>query len=422
MSESSKFDPKDLFRAEAIMASADRLSRPVAPLALPSWALVSFAMIVFFATCVFIGVGTYARKETVSGRVVAEGGVLELIPTKAGIVDRVLVGEGQAVRAGDVIATFRSDSTLVSGELVSTRVSESVEDQFSANMKDLAAQRARLVAQREEIRIRRTALSARVRMISQEIDIQQERVALAKSTVKSLRPLLEAQQISLIQYRQYEVTLLDARQVLTQLMREKRSANDDILQLKASDAVLLADAESIEAKYANALAVLEERQVTLDGQRGHALVSPVDGFVAALTMRSGDSVALGQSRAIVVPRESPLLVELWIPTRAVGFVKVGQTVRLMYDAFPYQRFGFGNGTVASVGAAPFPSGQTLGGGLPASEPLFRALVEIQKNDITAYGEQHPILPGMTLSATLILEERSFFDWIIDPLRAARLRT
>src|SRR6266498_3788659 len=36
----------------------------------------------------------------------------------------------------------------------------------------------------------------------------------------------------------------------------------------------------------------------------------------------------------IVPRDSVLWAELFVATRAIGFVRPGQTVRSMYEAFP----------------------------------------------------------------------------------------
>jgi hypothetical protein len=49
-----------------------------------------------------------------------------------------------------------------------------------------------------------------------------------------------------------------------------------------------------------------------------------------------------------------LQAEIYIPSRAIGFVKPGQEVRLLYDAFPYQRFGAYRGRVVAASSSKNP--------------------------------------------------------------------
>src|SRR3546814_10277229 len=51
---------------------------------------------------------------------------------------------------------------------------------------------------------------------------------------------------------------------------------------------------------------------------------------------------------VVLGDDARLDVELFAPSRAIGFARVGERVRLMYDAFPYQQFGTFGGTVTRI--------------------------------------------------------------------------
>ena len=50
----------------------------------------------------------------------------------------------------------------------------------------------------------------------------------------------------------------------------------------------------------------------------------------------------------IVPGGAAMRAELFAPSRAIGFVQPGQEVRVMYDAFPYQRFCSFAGRVEQV--------------------------------------------------------------------------
>ena len=112
---------------------------------------------------------------------------------------------------------------------------------------------------------------------------------------------------------------------------------------------------------------------------------------------------------------------MYIPTRAIGFVEIGQEVRLLYDAFDYRRFGTYVGRVVEISAAVLSPSETVLT-MQTAEPTYRVTVDISKQTVTAYGQEFSLQAGMLLKADIILENRSLLDWIFDPLFALRGRT
>ena len=54
--------------------------------------------------------------------------------------------------------------------------------------------------------------------------------------------------------------------------------------------------------------------------------------------------------------------------------------------------------------------------------MYRIEVAIASQSILAFGERVPLQPGMTLQANIVLDRRSFLDWLLTPLNAIRNRT
>jgi membrane fusion protein len=83
-------------------------------------------------------------------------------------------------------------------------------------------------------------------------------------------------------------------------------------------------------------------------------------------------------------------------------------VTLLYDAFPYQRYGARHGTVwwaGPNGAAPDDSGS------------FRALVDIDARPIVVRGRPQRLLPGMSGHARVVVGRRSILGYLFEPIRA-----
>lgn len=63
----------------------------------------------------------------------------------------------------------------------------------------------------------------------------------------------------------------------------------------------------------------------------------------------------------------------------------------------------------------------LGVPLKIEEAVYRIEVTPATQGVQAFGETLPLQPGMTLTASLILDRRSFGDWLLQPLNAVLKR-
>jgi membrane fusion protein len=138
-----------------------------------------------------------------------------------------------------------------------------------------------------------------------------------------------------------------------------------------------------------------------------------------LQVHKGQTVQPQRLQLEIVPDNSPLRAELLIPTRAAGFVRVGQEVRLLYDAFPYQNFGAYTGRIAELSNTVVTKTDAMGPIVP-EEPVYKALAVLDRPDVDANGRKVPLEAGMLLQAKIILDRRSLARWALDPLLSNRL--
>ena len=122
--------------------------------------------------------------------------------------------------------------------------------------------------------------------------------------------------------------------------------------------------------------------------------------------------------ASILPAGSELEAELFVPSRAAGFVTKGQPVRLLYAAFPYQRFGAHEGVIRHV-APTITSAAEADVPFDLLEPCYRVVVRLGSQQVMAFGRSFELQPGMLLEGNIILEQRSFLGWLSEPFRALR---
>jgi membrane fusion protein len=51
--------------------------------------------------------------------------------------------------------------------------------------------------------------------------------------------------------------------------------------------------------------------------------------------------------------------------------------------------------------------------------MYRVRASLSKQSISAYGKSFPLKVGMLADADIILEKRSLFEWLLDPLYAVK---
>jgi multidrug efflux pump subunit AcrA (membrane-fusion protein) len=155
-----------------------------------------------------------------------------------------------------------------------------------------------------------------------------------------------------------------------------------------------------------------ERERAYNSNGGELVVpAPCDGSVLRLHVTTpGAVVQEGDVLGEVACSGDRLQAELVVPEPGVGLLHAGQGVKLLYDAFPYQRFGVRVGTVRWVG----PSGISGDSGA-----TFRALIDLRDTTVRVRGEDRPLMPGMSGRASVVVGRRTLIGYAVEPIRQLR---
>ena len=146
------------------------------------------------------------------------------------------------------------------------------------------------------------------------------------------------------------------------------------------------------------------------------LTAPTDAVLLEIANRSVGSVAReAETLFSLVPRDVPLQAEIKVEGKDIGRVEVGQSVRLKFDAFPFQKYGTGSGTVRIISSDSF-APETKGDGVRPSAPAYyRVLVNVTDLHLRGMAEQFQMIPGMAVTAELKAGRRSVISYFLYPL-------
>jgi membrane fusion protein len=236
--------------------------------------------------------------------------------------------------------------------------------------------------------------------------------------VSSLRGLRANGYATDADYKKRLEVNLEQQQNLAALEQQRVSRSNQLTELRFTlDQLPVAMAEQRQVLH-NQLADIEQRIAEIDGRRAYIVRSPVTGRVSTLQAAAGRSVEPRQLQMSILPDGSSLQAELFVPSRAIGFVRPGQSVRILYDAFPYQRFGTQDGHIVRI-AKTILTEADVASSVALSEPAYKVTVAIDHQDIPAYGERRPLQADMQLKADIILDRRPLMTWLLDPLLSIR---
>lgn len=381
------------------------------------WAWLSFLCIgICTATCVFCWNTQYARKETVRGWLVSEQGVVRVTHSNSAIVESVKRKAGDSVRRGDTIARFSNEETLGNGEAFASGILAELRD-------ELAQTDSRELLLREEVTAKHVALDQQVRGIAHEIADTKEqmreqyaRVTRAAANLDRLKLARDSGALTETDFLRQQDEVAAMRLSMGRLRQESSKLNRERQQLLAAQSGLSFELKNGLASLATARAELRQRITIQEQRRLVVLQAPIDGTLATLDVVAGTRVRPQQLISTIVPERSQLAADVYVPSRAIGLIKEGQTVQLLYDAFPHEQFGVASGRVDSIAgfvSLPADVPQTFG----VREASYKVRIAVDADHVTDQTGRYALRPGMLLAAEVVLEKRTLAQWLLAPLRA-----
>jgi len=410
----------DLFRQEVMQAQQQSWMGSIAVASPPSrWLMVSLAGALGAAIVLFLLLGHYTRRESVTGQIVPTAGLISVSAVNAGTVTRVLVKDGQEVHAGDPLVEISSEQD--SAALGNTRalISQQLADQRSRLQADLKTQQQITQQQAQALRDKAALLRSQLSQINAQLAIQQQQADSSRQLLERIRPLSAKGYVSAFQIQQQQASMLDAESQYKAMARQQLDLRQQLADAEAQLAKLPLDGATQRNDTERKLADISQSMAQNEMQRAVLLRAQTDGIVSAVLLKPGQMVAAGQSLLSLLPGGSTLQAQLLVPSRAVGFITPGSRVVLRYQAFPYQKFGQQYGHVADVSRSALTPQEVTAvlGQQPRDDqgPLYRVQVTLDRQQVLAYGKPEPVKPGMALDADILMEKRSLIEWVFEPL-------
>ena len=369
--------------------------------------------------CSFLYFAEYTRREQASGILLPTAGLIEITAEAPGTVTHVHGAQGENITGGAPLISISSEK-ISSGVGATT---DEVIAQLRSQKEKLASDifNLNILKEKQETSLKNhiDLLKLQLNSANGQLDLLRRQVDMNLKMLDKIRPLEIKGYISALQIQQQESGLLDQQVQLTtasraqlDIQQQLRSQQEQLDQLPLT---MQTQRHDLERKVSDIDQTLAQNEL----QRSSELTSPVSGVVASSLAIVGQPVTAGQILMVIAPTGSPLKARLLLPTKSIGFIKAGDKVVLRYQAFPYQKFGLHTGRVIDVARSPLlPAQASTLIGQQLQEPMYTVDADIDEQEIEAYGGKQKLKPGMQIDADILLDRRTLFEWVFDPLYSA----
>lgn len=391
---------------------------------------------------ILIGWATVAEVDEVTrgdARVVPSSQLQVVQSVDGGVVEALLVREGDVVDAGDVLV--RVDPTrFVSSMLESRAESFSLEAraarlqaltegtpflvsaELEKNAADVVAHERRLYESgRAEMAAQLSIARDQLDQRRQEINEARARYnqanssyGLVKQELDATRPLVNSGAVSSVEVLRLERELArlrgDREQTSAQIARLQSAITEATSKVSEVELTVRNQMRAELSETMSRLASLAEGSRSLADKVRHAEVrSPVRGTVKRLLVNTvGGVVQPGQTIVEIVPLDDTLILEARIRPQDIAFLRPGQQAVVKLTAYDFAIYG---GLAAELDQISADTVSDEQGGAAY-------LVRVRTHD-TGLGDNLPVMPGMMAEVDILTGKRTIMSYLLKPVLRAK---
>ena len=309
-----------------------------------------------------------------TGKLEPLGSVKPIQMPMGGVVEDILVKEGDLVKANQVL--LRLDT-------------EADEDR-----RDTLAQTIKL--KQEQLQLKQQERKQYLELNSTEQRVLEENLLLQ-------RELLDRYQKLADQGASPEIQLLQQKDRLQQVLGELQQIKVDRRRQQAQQD------QQIQSLKSDLAELRSQRTGQVVKLRYQEIRSPVDGVVFEMKPTATGFVAQGSEPVMTIVPIDTLEARVEVPSDKIGFIYQGQSSDLSIDSYSANDFGILEGVVRKIGSDALPPNPALG------QSFYRFPVDIQlKNQslVLKDGQTLPLQVGMSLTANIKLRKVSYLQLIL----------
>ncbi|AQW86560.1 type I secretion system, membrane fusion protein, HlyD family [Campylobacter pinnipediorum subsp. caledonicus] len=419
--------------SEAVLAKAPSNSR-------------NLLYIIFFTIFWLVFWSSQAEIDEITrgtGKIIPSGKNQSIQNLEGGIVQEILVKEGDEVKKDQVILKINNKNFSSSYGESQIRFKE-LQAKFlrldaEANDKEFKFDSVRDVNNSKAIFYEVSLYNSNKAQLNEQLMILTEQLIQRQSELRELRnkieqtersyslsvkekdimePLFKKGLVSEVEYLQFRRRLNDLKGELDlaklSISRVQSTINEVENKIEESKLAFKNNAKKELNEVSAEMARLNESQINLSDRVDRTFVrSPVNGIVSKLMIHTVSGVIKpGENIAEIVPVEDKLVAEIKVKPADVAFLRQGLDTVVKFTAYDFSIYGGLKGKVTQISADTETNEKT-------GDSYYLVRVETDKNYLGNEKKQLKIKVGMIVSADIITGKKTILDYLLKPILKAK---
>jgi len=397
-----------IFRQEAVEHQSRRLYGDVILRTHLSTKLFSAVLFIFsIAIALIVLFFPYSESERATGRISPSKGLVRVLSPVDGHVENLHVGHNEYVQKGQTLIDIVHQQGLSAGTNAIDALKTSLENERREIQIQIDSFVSEMEIKEQSLHDKIDHLTFELSQLNLQIAVLEESATIAEATLARFRELLQEDATSHVEVAAYQSQVLELEQNKLELLQRREKLKAQLGEASVELDQLPLVKQSTLASYRKELQDTTSRETELEIRKGAAVLSPVDGRVAALPVDMGQSINGAQLLLALIPEGGILEAELFVSAKSIGHIAERQQVRIFLDAFPFRRYGAVQGEVLSVSKTIlYP--EDLSESIGISGPAYRIKTSLTSEALEVGERTIPLQPGMTVSAMIVHDKRSLW--------------
>ncbi|RRD90913.1 HlyD family secretion protein [Conchiformibius steedae] len=409
------------FRKEFLEAQKHQSSASIVLLQpFPSILITAFFVSIALGIILFLYLGSYTNRTTVEGQLLPVSGLVRVYAPSSGIITAKNVQDGDLVKKNSPLFTLSTTRFNHSGDVQSKIQSEA---ELKRNLLSQEYQRLKRLHQTELNNLNNSIYHLQTQLINiqRQINSQYQKIALSVKLVKKYQNLVNQDAASNQELTAYESDLLDQQSHLDALKREESLLQQQLKEQKNNLDSLPIKQKTELSQLERAIATIDQEILDLSSRQEQIIRASKAGYITTSNVEIGEYVDPNRLLLSIIPKETVLQASLYVPSRAIGFIKPKDPVILRYQAYPYQKFGHAKGKILSIAKTALGKqelsnlGMIFSNPMQPNEPVYLVKVQLEKQSIKTYGIEQPLQIGMLVEADILHENKRLYEWAFESL-------
>jgi HlyD family type I secretion membrane fusion protein len=381
-------------------------------------ALIIFA-ILFLGWAVFLPIKSASIAD---GVVVLDFNRKTIQHLEGGIIDQILVKEGQIIKEGDVLLYLHDikakteqqilKERLWTNQLQKERLKAEKENKQNLNLTDFFSKIEELSPSDNDklqeiannqlrlFKAKKDKKSGEIKVLEKKLKSAEIRLRLFEKELKLIKPLIDEDNLSVLREIELQKSIAEAdEQAETARLQianyKNENLSETLKEIKESDVEIVG--------------LYNQLSASKDILERSAIVAPVAGKIMNIKYHTLGAVIPPSGEIMnIIPQHEELIIEAKIKPQDIDNVAIGMKSKIQLTAYKGKKVPKINGEVMNISADIITNEQTR-------ESYFLARIKISKKDIEKLKDKIELYPGMSAQIFIITGSRSLISYMFTPI-------